>query len=52
MNNFTNIDSNRVFRGGSWGSKAESVRCAARVSMSPSEAYFSVRFRCAVTYTP
>lgn len=52
MNNFTNVDSNRVFRGGSWASKAKSMRCASRVSMSPSEAYFSVGLRCAMTATP
>lgn len=52
MDNFTNVDGNRVFRGGSWASKAASVRCASRVTMSPSEAYFSVGFRCAMTYTP
>ena len=52
MDNFTNVDGNRVFRGGSWASKAQSVRCASRVTMSPSEAYFGVGFRCAKTVSP
>lgn len=52
MDNFTNVNSNRVFRGGSWASKAESVRCASRLVISPSEAYFGVGLRCAMTATP
>ena len=52
MDNFTNVNSDRVFRGGSWASKAEAVRCASRVVMSPSEAYFGVGLRCAMTATP
>ena len=54
MDNFTNIDvdSNRVFRGDSWASKAESVRCASRLVISSSKAYFGVGLRCAMTATP
>ena len=52
MDNFTNVNSNRVFRGGSWASKAESVRCASRLVISPSVAYFGVGLRCAMTATP
>ena len=54
MDNFTHIDadSNRVFRGGSWASKAESVRCASRFVTAPSKAYFGVGLRCAMTATP
>lgn len=52
MDNFTNVEGNRVFRGGSWASKAQSVRCASRVTMSPTEAYFGVGFRCAIAATP
>ena len=52
MDNFTNVNSNRVFRGGSWASKAEFVWCASRLVISPSEAYFGVGLRCAVTATP
>lgn len=52
MNNFTRLEIPRVFRGGSWASAAQSVRCASRVRTDPSEAYFSVGFRCAMTATP
>ena len=51
MDNFTNVSSNRVFRGGSWASKAKSVRCASRLVISPSAAYFGVGLRCAMTAT-
>lgn len=52
MNNFARVEGDRVFRGGSWASASRSVRVASRVRMSPSEAYFSVGFRCAKTVSP
>ncbi len=48
MDNFANVNSDRVFRGGSWASKAASVRCASRLVISPSEAYSGVGLRCAM----
>ena len=51
-NNFTNVKSNRVLRGGSWYCDARYVRVANRFSYWPSGADVSCGFRCARAVPP
>ena len=50
--NYTNVNSSRVLRGGSWFSFARLVRVAYRYGDNPSNAFSAVGFRCARTVTP
>ena len=55
VNNFTNVKSSRVLRGGSWNNTAPYVRVANRDYGAPSNAassYVSYGFRCARTVSP
>ncbi len=47
LRNYTNVESNRVLRGGSWYSTAQKVRVAYRYKSSPARTNVSVGFRCA-----
>ena len=47
INNFTNVNSPRVLRGGAWDSDPHDVRVAARYGSSPTDTYLSFGFRCA-----
>ena len=47
LDNFTNIKSSRVLRGGSWGNTERTVRVANRVSDAPTDSYNGNGFRCA-----
>ena len=46
INNFTNIETARVLRGGSWGTPPENMRVAARNTTTPRAAYYYIGFRC------
>ena len=52
VNNFTNVKSYRVLRGGSWLLSAQLVRVANRLYASPSPPDFTIGFRCARTVSP
>ena len=47
MNNFTNVTTNRVLRGGSWDDGPEFLRVAARFRYYPSLTSYADGFRCA-----
>ena len=47
INNFTNVNSSRVLRGGSWRDSPKTLRVANRGRGSPTSAYFRNGFRCA-----
>ena len=51
-NNYTNVKSYRVLRGGSWSDAERFVRVANRFNSSPTGPYFNLGFRCARTVTP
>ena len=51
-NNYTNVKSSRVLRGGSWFNDAQYVRVAYRYGNAPTYAGGSYGFRCARTVTP
>ena len=52
LNNYTNVKSNRVLRGGFWGDNSPYVRVAYRSLNSPTTSYFHLGFRCARSVTP
>ncbi len=52
LDNYTNIDSNRVLRGGSWYLTAQSVRVAYRGGIPPTFSVSTDGFRCARTVSP
>ena len=52
MNNFTDIKSSRVLRGGSWGDTVRYVRVANRNYPSPTHSHGSLGFRCARSVSP
>ncbi len=52
MNNWTNVKSSRVLRGGSWSVTANDVRVAKREVDSPTSTVDTVGFRCARSVTP
>ena len=52
INNYTNVKSSRVLRGGSWDGPAQRVRVANRLGSTPSSTYYVSGFRCARTVTP
>ena len=52
VNNFTNVKSSRVLRGGSWTSSVQLVRVAYRYVVTPADTYFGNGFRCARTVSP
>ena len=52
LNNYTQIKSTRVRRGGSWSHSARLVRCAQRGYGTPSNASSYLGFRCARTVSP
>lgn len=47
LNNYTNVNGDRVLRGGAWSARAESVRCARRYGNKPTSATPHEGFRCA-----
>ena len=47
MNNFTNVKTKRVLRGGSWNDDPKILRVATRGSYPPSSTWFTHGFRCA-----
>ncbi len=49
---YTNVNANRVLRGGSWSLPALCVRVAFRVSGTPAYTSYNIGFRCARTVTP
>ena len=51
-NNFTNVKSPRVLRGGSWPFNPRYLRVAPRNRNTPTNANFNLGFRCARTLTP
>lgn len=51
-NEFTSVKSNRVLRGGSWGSDARYLRVASRLRLSPTFSNVNSGFRCARAVTP
>ena len=52
LDNYTQIKSSRVRRGGSWAHNAPYVRCAQRSYVTPTFTYSSIGFRCARTVSP
>ena len=52
LNNFTNVKTRRVLRGGSWSSIPNFLRVAIRNKSYPSLSYDYVGFRCARTVAP
>ena len=52
INNYTNVKSTRVLRGGSWFISVQNVRVDSRGWSSPTNAGFGIGFRCARTVTP
>ena len=52
LNDYTNVNTSRVLRGGSWISAARDVRVASRGGNSPSYARTRGGFRCARTVSP
>ena len=52
INNYTNVKSSRVVRGGSWGAAARYVRVAGRLNAAPAFTFNDYGFRCARTVTP
>ena len=51
-NNFTNVKSNRVLRGGSWYNGAQYLRVANRLRYTPTVTLVNLGFRCARAVTP
>ena len=49
LDNYSNNESSRVLRGGSWGNGASNVRCANRNSTAPAVTNSYIGFRCART---
>ena len=47
IDDYTNVKSSRVLRGGSWGGNADNVRCAQRGSNTPTNTLNTYGFRCA-----
>ena len=52
LDNYTQIKSSRVLRGGAWHNAAHYVRCARRNDNTPTAPNISYGFRCARTVTP
>ena len=52
INNFINVKTLRVLRGGSWFFDASSLRVANRYRSTPTDALNSYGFRCARTVSP
>ena len=52
VNNFTNVKSSRVLRGGSWFNTEQNVRVANRNYDTPASTYNYFGFRCARTVSP
>ena len=52
INDYTNVKSSRVLRGGSWSDTATSVRVAGRSSLTPASTSSFDGFRCARTVSP
>ena len=52
LDDYTNIKSTRVLRGGSWGSSAQNVRCADRFRGAPPNASTGFGFHCARAVSP
>ena len=52
VNNFTNVKSSRVLRGGSWVNTVQNVRVADRNYDTPARTYRYFGFRCARTVSP
>ena len=49
LRNFTTVQTNRVLRGGSWGTESGSVRVAYRNQLNPASAYLDCGFRCVMS---
>ncbi len=49
LNNYTNVKSSRVLRGGSWHVVPTDVRVAYRYSLAPTKSYGNIGFRCVRT---
>ena len=52
LDNYTNVNSSRVLRGGSWSRNALYVRVASRGYSTPSSTFYLIGFRCVRTVTP
>ena len=52
LDNYTNIKSHRVLRGGSWDDKTHYLRVAARAFNTPSGTDYLIGFRCVRSVTP
>ena len=52
IDDYTNVKSTRVLRGGSWHRYARHARCAQRGINPPTWTYFHIGFRCARTVSP
>ena len=52
LDNYTQIKSSRVLRGGSWSNTAQDVRVASRYHFTPTHSYNYIGFRCARTVSP
>ena len=52
INNFANVNNSRVLRGGAWDGNAQNVRCARRISASPTVTDDVIGFRCVRAVTP
>ena len=51
INNFTNVKTSRVVRGGRWDLTERFVRVASRASNSPTDSFSDIGFRCARSVT-
>ncbi len=52
INTFTNVNSSRVLRGGSWDGSAQAVRVANRVGNTPTDTDYRLGFRCVRVVSP
>ena len=51
INNFANVKTSRVVRGGRWDLTARFIRVARRTGNSPSDSFSDIGFRCAISVT-